>query len=84
MKNTLEFKTEDFNVTYDDSRPYFQQIAERANARLREMLDQAPGVYGNPQIPNSWGLSRTGWSDQPMTHQARLVDIREIGKESGE
>ena len=71
------------NETYAD---YFCTLTDELNKELARMVGEAPRVYGNPQIPNSWGLfglggCRPGKSD---THQARLVCIEPIGKESGE
>lgn len=91
MTEKLEFTEEDFMLRDpqdqdSDTLITIRHANQRANARLREMLDQAPRVYGSVEF--GW------WSKEPQpkheeahhvdTHQARLVDIRPIGKESGE
>ena len=73
----LEFKLSDCDVALPGNVQVMS--VEKANARLREMLDQAPRVYGEMDGHNDAGLCTWGPKEcaQFCTHQARLVDIRE-------
>lgn len=62
--------------------PNRKVLADFCNAKFNQWLYFQMTVYGNPDVPNSWGLSRTGWVDKPMTHKARLVFIEKL--EGGE
>lgn len=53
-----------------------KECADLANARLEQMLSEAPVVYADKrhaEIQNVWVPSKPG-----NTHTARLVDIKEI------
>lgn len=76
----LEFKPEQFSSAENTEEISAEIAQDMFDAWYKENIDSAPTVYGNPEVPSSWGLSRSGWCDKPMTHTARLVDIKEIEK----
>lgn len=85
----MKFTAEDFNGLGDGDSAYQvlshqNEIAKRANARLAEMLKDAPVVYGMPirrmpenQIIIVWHPEKDA---EESTHTARLVDIRSVGQ----
>jgi hypothetical protein len=52
---------------------FWEYVAERANARLAEMLQECQVVYGNAGA-DSW----TTWQDGSDIYTARLVDVKEL------
>lgn len=84
----LEFKPEDFQRQTKDGDISFSDydaciIAGVANARLREMLAEAPVLFGKASqdgIGFDWsiGLSVEDYKEKNKTHHARLVEIEEL------
>lgn len=84
----MKFKPEDFcTSSYTDKCDHgglkdydcnAQFNAARANARLEQMLAEAPVVYGmpDPSVQDYTAWDRIRLRDD--THTARLVDIKEI------
>lgn len=73
----MKFKPEDF-VSKMGLMLNGADAAEKANARLAEMLAEHPLVYGK-KYGTGWLMS--GEYQQPHdTHIARLVDIKPIGE----
>ena len=85
----FEFKPEDFYVCdeiVDGSKCTKEheislsdkECADIANARLAQMLESAPVVYGySKDVPQIWTANR---DDRYLTHQAKLVQIKRIGE----
>lgn len=80
----LEFKPEDFNALYGDCPLTKMSIVKIANARLAEMLKDAPVVYFDDEA----SMNEKGTIDcatrKPRnkdTHRALLVNIEELPKE---
>lgn len=72
----MKFKPEDFGGLANEF--WFPEMLAIANARLEQMLSEAPVVYADKrhaEIQNVWVPSKPG-----NTHTARLVDIQEIKK----
>ncbi len=80
------FKKEDFEI-----RPDYNERAEAAriaNAKLQQLIESSPVVYGRNS--RMWATIRSmpgtnnGMTIEPETHKARLMFIEELPKESCE
>ena len=88
MKNRLEFKPKQvFNcwerVKRDYTRSMVDRLTDELNKELARMVGEAPVVdwRGEANLHPWWSKTERQPRD---THQARLVCIEPIGKESGE
>lgn len=90
----LEFKAEDFATAWctpENSHKEMdamlaQAICRVANARLAEMLRDAPVVFSGPgkqfgRIFEEWSLAEFEGED---THRARLVNVERIDEREGQ
>lgn len=76
----LELKVSDFlpdgcSIGHRNDCPTIAFV-EKANARLAEMLKDAPIAYGNKSSKYGWSLNQEG----SETHRALLVNIEKINE----
>ena len=77
MKTPL-FEPEDFDsITGFSSR---KDIANLANAKLQQLIDASPVVYGE-YIKDSYGWAMSESNGSGDTHKAVLFNIEELSKE---
>lgn len=78
------FKPEDFESITIITDKEMQEIAEIANAKLKEWLDAAPTVYGQgigAMKSAYWNMNGPDFEIYKHTHAAKLVCIEEIKKD---
>lgn len=78
-QSKFAFKPEDFALTGRlgmHPNDYQQWLADRANARLAEMLEDAPVVYKGREYKNQWHDEGTlKFLGDTATHRARLIEM---------
>lgn len=65
-----------------DNRSIPQQCAEISNNKLRKLIEEAPVVYGNQSLNDTfyWLVKPLGSLSKYDTHRAKLMFIEEIKK----
>lgn len=83
----MKFTPQDFVTQrkYHGDREFWSEVCDVANARLEQMLKDAPVVYGRTKMsPTPSGFIPIHWysvielDDSPDTHKAKLVCIEPL------